>query len=730
MTTFEASIKANNFAAAEKIFMQDAEQLLKEGRYNIIHQRVESFPDGCRQDKPLLSFYHCMSIHLIDPFGTRKKFFELIEIFNEQKAYDRIAAIYSTLLINYLYYEECNERLVVLIQKAEMFIKNHGTGLGEVPYKILNIWILLGKWWIFLEYDRAFEIALQAEEIALEHKDEVALIFSRIAMGRMYLELGKFNKALMQYEKAERVITGSQAHRVYEPFLRKLKANAYLYLREIPEAKKEMKKGIALLDKGSALYYHLILIDLFCCFYNKELGECESVIDKILYNYPDQDSDFRIYVMLFGQLIEAYLGGDKVKTEYYCSRLNKDENSKYHLYDYPNTYLHIAEANLFIGKYSKALDILENIIGEAPENKFPHALTSAYALKGLLFKRLKDKKQSDIWFDAMKRMLITYEVEELEILNILVLNEIADISHSSNVQDFVNKFHMGKRQADKIKTPALKERSEDETASKSRVIKIYTLGDLKICVDGEQISSVKLNRQKKLIALFKLIIVFRDRGLSKDLVCKTLWKGYAAESARNNLNMLMSRIRKLFGAHHGFISSETDYIQLNKNHYWLDVDDFEKKYHQGETLFNQENYLEALCAFEAAASIYEGDFLENDLNTESISETRENLKRKHIHSLFKSTKLYLDNGNYQKALQFANKMISADPYCESCYRLLFIASVFSGKRNALTQLKNNLCDKLQKDLAVDPEVRTQELMKRLIQGAIPSRRMWESEELL
>lgn len=33
MATFEAFIKANKFAAAEKVFLHDADQLLNEGRY-------------------------------------------------------------------------------------------------------------------------------------------------------------------------------------------------------------------------------------------------------------------------------------------------------------------------------------------------------------------------------------------------------------------------------------------------------------------------------------------------------------------------------------------------------------------------------------------------------------------------------------------------------------------------------------------------------------------------
>ncbi|MCF8070190.1 MAG: hypothetical protein K9L30_16525 [Desulfobacterales bacterium] len=730
MITFEALIKANNFAAAEKVFLKDAEQLLKDGRYKIIRRFVESFPDACRQGRPLFSFYHCISTHLIEPFTTRKIFFELIEIFNEQKSYDRIATIYSNLLINYLYYEECNEKLVVLIQKARQFIEKHETDLARGPFKILNIWIQLGKWWIFLEYDRAFEIAIQAEEIALEYKDEVALIFSRIAMGRMYLEFGKFNKALAQYEKAERVITKSQLHHVYEPFLLKLKANANLYLRAIPEAKKEMEKGIALLDKGSALYYHLILIDLFCCFYNKELDACESVIDKILYDYPDQDSDFRIYVMLFGQLLFAYLSEDKVKTEYYCSRLNRNENSKYYLYDYPNAYLHTAEANLFTGNFSKSLDILDNLINEAPESRFPHALASAYALKGLLYDRLNDKERSSEWFDLMKRTLITNEIEELEIIDISVLKEIADKSNGNAVKNFVKNFYSGQHHPKKMKMPSCKIGANAETASKFHAIKLYAMGNLKIVVDGKRLLPNQLERQKKLLMLLKLIIVFRDRGLPKEVVCDTLWKGYSAESARNNLNMILSRIRKLFGVHHVFISSETDCIRLNKDKYWLDADEFKKKYHQGERHFKLGNFQDALSDFGAAISLYQDDFLAKDLSTESINEARENLKRKQIQSLFKSTKLYLDSEDYQNAHQCADKMISADPYCESCYRLLFIATVFSGKRSALIQLYNKLREKLHTDLAVEPEVQTQELMKRLIQGTIPSRRMWECEVFL
>ncbi|MCF8069481.1 MAG: hypothetical protein K9L30_12930 [Desulfobacterales bacterium] len=730
MITFEEAIKKGDYPAAEKCFLEDAGRYLREGRYSLVRQRIELFPNDYRQDKPLLSFYHCVSIHLIEPFATRKKFFELIEYFYKKKSYDRVSLIYSTLLINYMYYEETNDKLLTLTQKAQKFIEKHESDLKDEYRKILKIWVQLGKWWIFLEYDRAFEIAMQAEEISLELKDEVALIFSRMALGRLYLELGKFKKALAQYEKAERVIAMSNANRMYEPFVRWFKANTYLYMRSISEAREEAEKGKAGLDKGSAFYYHLCLIELFCNFYTKNLEPCEAIIDKILYEYPDPNSEFRIYVMLFGQLLLSYLGEDRVKTDYYCKRLSQTENSKFYMYEYPLTYLHVAEANLFINDFKATYNTLNNLINETPENRFPHAVATAQALMGLLYIRSKEEAKAIKCFDIMKRMMVAYEIEELEIINIDVLKEIAYMSDSKAIQNFVGQYYQAPIPGSESgESPIRKKVREENSSTTHHIIEIYTFGNLKIFINGRQISSVQLGRQKKLINLLKLIIVNRDKGLPKEIVCDRFWDGYSAESARNNLNMLLSRIRKLFGKDRSFISSETDSIRLIKGGYWLDVNEFENSFFQGENQYQKGNTQEALAAFEQAVTFYQDDFLINDLYEDDINETREILKRKLIHALFKSTGLYLNNGDYHKAHQSAQKMIASDPYCETGYRLLFMATVFSGNRSGLTQVYNKLCDKLQNDLSVEPEVKTQELMKRLIQGAIPSHRMWESEEL-
>ncbi|MCF8069483.1 MAG: hypothetical protein K9L30_12940 [Desulfobacterales bacterium] len=732
MTAFEEAVNSDNQKTIRKLFPDEADQLLADGKYKTIRQCYEALPEKERQADALLSFYYCLSAHLIDPYGIRKILFELIPLFSEQKSYHRVAVIYSTLLINYMYYEERDDKVLRLVQEIQSFVEKYEIDLEAHTFKILNTWIQLGRWWVFLEYDHAFEIALHAEEIALELKDEAALIFSRIALGRLYRERGKFKQSLDQHEKAMRVADKNPANSIYLPFIHYLQADTYLGMRATAETKQETEKGFATLEKGSPFCYHLYLLEMFNFFNIGQFDQCESIIEKVLSEYPDPNSDYRKYVMLFGQLNSSFLSGDKVKTEYYCNRLSQKESTRFFLYDYPLTYLHFAEANLFINNVEVVLTTLDNLIKEAPESRFPYAVSTSYALMGMAYSGTGDNAAAANCFKHMDRILIEYDIEEMEVLNISLLEKIAQKSHSKIVHNFVN--HYQSRQQNPVVRPRpWDNNSETATAPEARsghAIEILTLGSLKVFINGKQIPGIKLERQKKLFHLFKLMIIYRDKGLPKEMAYNTFWEGYSPRSARDNLNMLVLRLRRLLGADINFISSETEYIRLIKGAYRLDVDEFEYCFNEGKHFYRKGAFSDAIKLFEEAAGIYKGDFLGIDLYDDNIIEERENLKRKLIQALFKMTRIHLNDGDYQKAYQCADKLLVSDPYCEPGYRLLLISAVLSGNRAELPRIYKKLCEQLQHGLAVEPEIRTKELIEKLIPGTMPSRRMWDSERLL
>ncbi|MCF8067924.1 MAG: hypothetical protein K9L30_05010 [Desulfobacterales bacterium] len=726
MSSYEDAISRNAYDEALTLFLNEAEVLLLQSEYDRIRANIEALPDEFPQDNLFIQYYYHLSTHLAFPFIARDKLFSLIRELSFLNEPNRVAMIYSALLINYMYYEEYNNDLLKLIEDAQLFFEHNESGLELRCSKVLNIWISLGKWWISLEYDRAFEIALDAEKLAFELKDEAALIFSRLALARLYNDRGKFTKALLQYEKSLQLIKKKSYGHIYEPLIRYHKGDTYLIMGSLDEAKKEADKALAIIDENSAFRYNLYVIHYYCYRIPEELSECEQIIDKILYEYPAADAYFKQGFMYFAQLRNAYLAKDREKITYYCSRLKQKENHKYFLYHYPDTYLYYAEACLFTGNGFEIHKTLDNLIKEAPESKFPLAVASAYAMMGILHDRKNEKKESVKYFSLMERVLIENEVEGLQITGNAILNEILDRSGSKVAQNLIQQRSDFKPQPRGIQSAP----SGSETNFPDTHIRIYTFGTLHIKIDGQDIPEFDLNRQKMLSRLLKFLIVHRKSYVPKEIIYDTFWHNYPIKSARTNLHNLLFRLRNLLGTKHDFIASEGENIRLLMDSYRLDADMFENYYFQGKKLLRKDDNPAALQMFEAAADLYKGDFIDFDLYDDLINNERESLKKKFHFILHAAIKLYLDMGDYHKAQQFSKKLILHDPCCEPAYRLLMIASVYSGNRNEIPRVYKQLRKKLNKELSINPDEVTNNLMEKLLQGGFPSKATWSDEQLL
>ena len=65
---------------------------------------------------------------------------------------------------------------------------------------------------------------------------------------------------------------------------------------------------------------------------------------------------------------------NKEKTAYYRDRLNQGELKQYLIYNYPVSYINIAEVNLYLKDYPAVLKILKTLIKELKVDKFTLAV--------------------------------------------------------------------------------------------------------------------------------------------------------------------------------------------------------------------------------------------------------------------------------------------------------------------------------------------------------------------
>ncbi|MCF8069507.1 MAG: winged helix-turn-helix domain-containing protein [Desulfobacterales bacterium] len=708
MLVFEEAIKKQDYKSAEKQFLKKADELVSQGAYDIIRNQIEAFPESIREKSILLTFYYSVATHLIFPFETRRKLSDLVPKFIEPGDIERAAIAYITLLMNYLYYDDKGEELLDQVESARLFVETYQNEISSDHIKLLKMWMKLGRWWEFLEREEAFEIGLEAEEIALTLGDDAALIFSRIALTHLNWERGRFRNAMVQLEKIERLLIKSEANRQCEPLFHYARALTHIYMHSYDKAEKEVGRGLEIIDNSSVFQLHLLEMLFYCHLGLKKFKSCEQIIENVLKNYPDKSSPFCQFFLFVGQILLAYRSGDKDKVRYYCDKLKQKENIRGFFYEYPLTYLHYAEASIFIEDYETVFNTLDPLLGELSEDKFSHAVATCHALLGVVHFQQNEKEKAQAYFDEMNRIVSEKGVESLEIVHRELLVEVSTRFGNEALQRFT---------------------ISDDSAEKTfetYPVAINSLGQLEIFVEGKNLPDEKYYHQGKVLNLLSLLIVNRKKGIPREVIFDLLWEGHDLKSARNNLNVNLSKLRKIIGQ--DFISSDGAIIRLTEGKYWLDVDEFENNLRMGKKILRDGDIGRALTHFKNAAELYKGKFMTNDPYTDFVIAEREALSNKYFDMLFNSIKLYLDQGDYFHALAFGKKLIQTDLYSEPAYRLLMIASTLSGNRSDVPILMKKLTEILTQEFDIEPDDSTKVLAEKLVDGTVPIRSMWENEQ--
>lgn len=216
----------------------------------------------------------------------------------------------------------------------------------------------------------------------------------------------------------------------------------------------------------------------------------------------------------------------------------------------------------------------------------------------------------------------------------------------------------------------------------------------------------------KVPALLAYLAVTR-RPHQRDTLAALLWGEMADADAKNNLRQALSNLRKLISPHL-LVTRET--IGWNTAvPYTLDVEQFEgfiKNLPVG-------NDPDAAHPLEQAAALYRGDFLAG-VYLRDAPEFEEwalgqrarwrELALTNLHTL---TKHHLEQGRYDRAIDYAARLLALDPWREEAHRQLMLALVRSDQRTAAMKQYETCRQVLDEELGVEPSSETTNLYERI-----------------
>ncbi len=246
------------------------------------------------------------------------------------------------------------------------------------------------------------------------------------------------------------------------------------------------------------------------------------------------------------------------------------------------------------------------------------------------------------------------------------------------------------------------------------MLTINMLGKGAILYDNECISE-KLS--SKLVALVCLLVLNKNRNMSKEKIISYLWPDSDDEAAKSNLRFNLWTIKKTVpqsDAGEDFIISGKDFCRINeKYHYHCD-----KTMLDGCKVSQIENIEDLLKRKE----LFKGDFLEglylrncNEFN-EMILFERVVCQNKQVEILEKLVRLYEEQERFEEELQILNEVAAIEPYDEHfAYQAIQIYGKM-GNRTAAINYYKNFEIVLRRNLNTSPNNELKLLYKELLES--------------
>ncbi len=247
------------------------------------------------------------------------------------------------------------------------------------------------------------------------------------------------------------------------------------------------------------------------------------------------------------------------------------------------------------------------------------------------------------------------------------------------------------------------------------MLTVNMLGKANISHDGESIADKLSN---KLVALICLLVLNRERDMSREKIITYLWPDSSDEAAKYNLRFNLWTIRKNVPKDENdeeFIVIGKDYCRINKKyHYKCDIVTLQ------DTVINGSLDIGELIILK---DLFRGDFMEGlylkncgDFN-EMVLFERIACQRKQVEILTRLANKYEEQEQYDEGLPILAEMASIEPYNESfAQQAIRMFAKMGNRSGAINYYKKFECE-LRRNLGISPDGELKMLYASLMENA-------------
>lgn len=261
-------------------------------------------------------------------------------------------------------------------------------------------------------------------------------------------------------------------------------------------------------------------------------------------------------------------------------------------------------------------------------------------------------------------------------------------------------------------------------------LEIFTLGRF-LVRRGEQLFTEDAGRSRQVWKLFKYLFTYRSRATHPELLMEALYHDEEPKDPDRALRNLVYRLRRLLASG---LSPEVDpqYIVLSQglysfnlsSNYWLDAEEFGLLCCKANKKAQKEPH-EAINLYQKALSLYQGDYLPENLYDDWVITMRDYYHRIYLESVDELILLLKKAGRHSELRDVCEKAFLIEPLQEGLH-IHFIESLLEeGKTGQAKTHYNYASSLLYREAGLKPSAEMRELYRRITSeaGRMPQERI-------
>jgi len=247
---------------------------------------------------------------------------------------------------------------------------------------------------------------------------------------------------------------------------------------------------------------------------------------------------------------------------------------------------------------------------------------------------------------------------------------------------------------------------------------VYCLGRFRVFHGDRAVDEWTGNKSR---SLFKYLLIHRAAPVHAELLLDAFWRDSTPEAARRSLYQTVYLVRQTFqaaGADRPVVIQANGGYQLNPElDVWVDSDAFLCRYREGiDAPGEAAAHSGMIAALQAAETLYEGDFLAEDLYEEWPVARREELRDAYLDLLDRLSRHFYDTGEDGLCVVYCRKLLEIDACREDIHRRLMRVFARRGERTLALRQYHRCVEALRAELDVEPLAETVSLYEKILEN--------------